>query len=134
VNDDVAAILRLHALDRQAHLEGDADVLADGMADHIWDANRGGLTRVGREDVRERFAAYFASVTYSVWDDLTPPHVSVSSDGTSAWMAVRIEARLVSIDEPMTQRDFESSGIATYEKAEGRWRMTGIASSVVDRT
>jgi hypothetical protein len=134
VNDDREAVLALHADDRRAHLEGNADLLTDGMADHIWEASRGQLNRLGREDVRARFADYFATVRYSVWDDLVQPHVSVSADGTSAWMAVHIEARLTSVDDPAEEREFESSWFATYEKINMRWLMVGISSSVVDRS
>ena len=106
------------------------------MAEHIWEASRGGLNRIARRDVRDRFAAYFASVSYSVWDDLQPPHVSVAPDGQSAWMAVEIEARLTSRDDAGRQREvaFESSWIAVYEKHDERWMLVGISSSVVDRS
>jgi hypothetical protein len=105
------------------------------MADHVWEAGRGGLTRLSQAAMRERFTTYFASVRYSMWDDLEPPHVVISGDGTQAWMAVAIEARLSSVDADghTPERAFESSWIATYEKVDGRWLMTGIASSVVDR-
>lgn len=106
------------------------------MAEHIWEASRGGLNRISRSDVRDRFAAYFASVSYSTWDDLQPPHVSVAADGQSAWMAVEIEARLTSGDDAGRQREvaFESSWISVYEKQDGVWLMVGISSSVVDRS
>ena len=133
---DHDAILALHEQDRRAHLSGDADLLVAGMADYIWEASRGRLTRLARTDVRDRFGAYFSGVRYSVWDDLVQPHVAVSADGTSAWMAVHIEAALSPRDEADNgpQRTFESSWIATYERQHGHWLMVGISSSVVDRT
>jgi hypothetical protein len=105
------------------------------MADHLWEASRGGLTRLARADVRDRFAAYFESVRYSRWDDLQPPHVAVSADGKSAWMAVEIEARMTSREESGAEQqvDFESSWIAVYEKVNDSWQMVGISSSVVER-
>lgn len=139
LDTDTDALLALHAQDRRAHLDGDADLLASGMADHIWEASRGQLTRLTRKDVRDRFARYFETVRYSIWDDLVDPHVSVAGDGLSAWMAVHIEATVLSVGEPGADvapqtRRFESSWIATYEKEQGRWLMAGISSSVVDRT
>ena len=106
------------------------------MADFVWEASRGGLNRLSRAELNERFAAYFGSVHYSVWDDLQPPHVSVSEDGGHAWMAVEIEARLsaMTAEGNEEQRAFESSWISVYEKLDDRWLMVGIASSVVDRT
>jgi len=130
---DVAALLELHARDRQAHLTGDADLLTSGMADHIWEASRGQLTRLPRDDVRERFAAYFATVSYSVWDDLVQPHVAVSADRSAAWMAIHIEAKVAPRDGgDVMPRGFDSSWIATYEKQDGKWLMVAIASSVAE--
>jgi len=107
------------------------------MAEHVWEASRGGLNRLTRTELRDRFAAYFSSVRYSIWDDLQPPHVSVSPEGKSAWMAVEIEARLSATGNDGTPREvaFESSWIEVYEKsADGEWQMAGISSSVVERT
>jgi len=133
---DVAALLALHAKDRTAHLAGDADLLTSTMADHIWEASRGQLTRLSREDVRERFAAYFSNVAYSVWDDLVQPHVAVSEDRTAAWMAIHIEAKVAPReaggDGAKQERGFESSWIATYQKHGGTWSMVAIASSVAE--
>ena len=133
---DRAALLEVHQQDRRAHLTGDADLLTLSMAEHLWEASRGGLNRLARAEVRDRFAAYFESVRYSLWDDLQPPHVSVSADGNSAWMAVEIEAQLTTIAEDGVNRNdsFESSWISVYEKHDGRWLMVGISSSIVDRS
>ena len=131
---DRRRILDLHAQDRRAHLVGDADLLTQGMADFVWEANRGTLNRIPRGEIRERFRAYFESVRYSLWDDLQPPHVSIAGDGLNAWMAVHIEARLAAVDGSGEERAFESAWIATYQRIDDRWQMVGISSSVVDRT
>jgi len=106
------------------------------MADHVWEASRGRLSRLSQAELRDRFAAYFGRVRYTVWEDLEPVHVALSEDGQSGWMAVAIEARLTAdgADGQVQERAFESSWIATYAKVDGRWLMTGIASSVVDRS
>jgi len=105
------------------------------MAEYVWEASRGGLNRLTRADVRDRFATYFESVRYSLWDDLQPPHVAVSTDSKSAWMAVEIEAKLISRDEDGVDHhvSFESSWISVYEKQDDAWLMVGISSSVVER-
>jgi hypothetical protein len=135
LDSDRAALLELHARERAAHLAGDADLLTVSMADFVWEATRGGLNRLSKSDIRDRFAAYFASVHYEVWDDLEPAHVSVSDDGTGAWMAVAIEARIVTREGDETERParFESSWISTWHRFEDEWQMTGISSSVVER-
>jgi hypothetical protein len=110
-------------------------LLAANMADFVWEASRGRLNRISRAEIRDRFAAYFESVHYAVWQDLQPPHVSVGRDGTSAWMAVEIEARMSATVEGREQEvRFESSWISVYEKLDGRWLMSAVSSSVVERT
>jgi hypothetical protein len=132
---DREALLELHRQDRRAHLQGDADLLIADMADFVWESSRGGLNRISREEIGHRFAAYFATVRYSLWDDLQPPHVAVAPGGDAAWMAVDIEARLTAEDDAGAEQEvsFESSWISVYEKHNDRWLLAGIASSVVER-
>ncbi len=127
MTDDVAALLALHEQDRRAHLNGDASLLVSGMADVILEAGRGRLARATRSELRERFQAYFGSVSYSRWDDVDRPHIVVADGGRSAWMAVHVTA---SVSGDGESRTFESAWIAVYEKLDGRWLMTAIASSV----
>jgi hypothetical protein len=50
-----------------------------------------------------------------------------------AWMAVEIEAHFTRADQPADgERSFKSSWIATYQRDKCAWRMTGIASDVVE--
>ena len=134
ITSDRDGLLALHERERQAHLTGDATLISDVFADEVWEAGRGQLSRLSREDLKRRFEAYFASVRYSVWDDLQPPHVSIADDGRHAWMAIHIEGRVTGIEDPSQERRFESAWIATYEKVGDRWLMVGISSSVVDRS
>jgi hypothetical protein len=131
---DRQALLELHQLERRAHLEGSARLLADAFADDVWEASRGQLTRISRADLEQRFAAYFEQVRYSMWDDVQPPHVSIAEDGRHAWMAVQIEGRLRPADDATADEHvFTSSWIANYEKSGDAWVMVGISSSVLER-
>jgi len=127
---DQAALLELHEQDRQAHLRGDAELLASAVAEVLIDSSRGGIQRSSRDEFRERFAGYFRRVRYARWDDVDPPVVSVSADGSQAWMAIHIEADLATLDGEA--RRFQSSWIAAYEKRERGWVLVGIGSSVAD--
>jgi len=129
------ALLDVHRREREAHLTGDAALMASCFAEQIWEAGRGQLTRISRTELEQRFGAYFESVRYSLWDDLQPPHVVVSGDGRQAWMAIHIEARLAELagGDAGRERAFESAWIAVYERHGDDWLMVGISSSVVDR-
>jgi uncharacterized protein (TIGR02246 family) len=123
------AVLALHRQVREAHLTGDANLLASTFADHVVEVRRARILRPSREDVRKRFQEYFAATKYSVWDDIVAPEVRISPDGRMAWMAVHIRAVARQNQEVL---DFESAWVATYEKSEGRWRMTSVSSSIED--
>lgn len=126
---DTSALLALHHQAREAHLTGNADLLASGTADHLLVVSRAKIRRQSREELRNFFQQYLAKTNYSMWDDVVPPEVHVSPEGKMAWMAVHIRARAKQAGEDL---DFESAWIATYEKHSGQWRMTTISSSIED--
>ena len=126
---DTDALLALHRHAREAHLTGNAELLASGTANHLLVISRAKIHRQSREDVRNFFEQYLAETKYSMWDDVVAPEVRVSPDRRMAWMAVHIRARAKQAGEDL---DFESAWIATYEKHGGQWRMTTISSSIED--
>lgn len=134
LEQDTQSLLAMHARDRQAHITGDADLLAAGMADQVINVEYGKVEVVSREQMRRQFAQYFGRVKYSSWEDTAPPKVFVSHDGRMAWMVIEIKARLSdrSGAEAGVERGFISSWIATFEKQHGEWRGVGISSGVVD--
>jgi ketosteroid isomerase-like protein len=124
---DMEALLALHRRAREAHLSGNADLLASGTADQLLVISRAKINRQSREDVRKFFERYLADTKYSEWDDVTPPEIRISPDGKMAWMAVHIRARAKQGSEAL---NFESAWVATYEKLNHRWLMTSISSSI----
>lgn len=134
VERDTQSLLAMHARDRQAHLKGDADLLATGMADPFINVAHGKVETIPREQMRQHFAQYFGQVKYSSWEDSAPPKVFVSPDGQMAWMVIEIKARLSdrSGAQAGIEREFISSWIATFEKQHGEWRGVGISSAVED--
>jgi hypothetical protein len=130
---DETAIIAGHEQARKAHLTGNADLLASGIADTFIEAGRGKVAEKTREQVRQMFTEYFKVAKYSVWRDTFPPKVTISSDGKLAWMIVGVHGELTVKDEKTGKaesRSFDSSWIATLEKINGEWKMTGISSSV----
>lgn len=131
---DTKSLLAIHARDRQAHLKGDANLLAASMAGHVINLQGGKVENVTRDQIRQRFTQYFGQVKYFSWEDTAPPKVYVSPDGQMAWMVIEIHARLSDRSGPDAGvgRGFISSWIATFQKKQGEWRMVGISSAVED--
>ena len=128
-----AELLSLHETTRQAHLQGDAAPIVGTIADQLLLAENGVLRRQSNAEVAQFFTGYFKRVRYRQWRDVSPPVVVISPDGKMAWMAVEVEARYTRVDKPKEgEKTFKSSWIATYQRDNCTWLMTGIASDVVD--
>lgn len=128
-----AALIAVHEIARVAHLKGDASLIASTIGDQLLFAEDGKIRTQTNAEVAKFFAGYFSRVRYSEWRDVNPPVVTVSPDGRMGWMAVDITARYTRTDKPAEpEKSFKSSWIATYQHDGCRWRMTGMASDVVD--
>ncbi len=121
-----------HEVARRAHLEGDAALMAPGMADEMVSVSNGNLSANSREKTISFFQGYFARVKYLEWSDAAPPVIHVSPDGQIGWMAVKVRARYIDRTKPEAgEKAFRSSWIATYQRVGCAWKMTGNASAVV---
>ena len=131
---EAAAELRAaHEADRRAHLEGNADLMAPGMADQVVLSSNGDLSVNPKEKMIGFFKGYFARVKYLEWSDAAPLVIHVSPDGRMAWMGVKVRARYVETAKPEAgEKAFKSSWIATYHRIGCDWKMTGNASAVVN--
>lgn len=131
--DARAELLSLHERTREAHLRGDAAPIAKTIGDQLLLAENGVLRKQSNAEVASFFSGYLQRVRYRQWRDVSPPLVTISPDGQMAWMAVEVEARYTRADKPAEgEKTFKSSWIATYHRQDCQWRMTGIASDVVE--
>src|SRR5689334_9736527 len=64
---DRAALLRLHAEQRTAHLERRAYLLVAGQADTLWNVSGGRISANPRDQVRASFQRYFDASTFAAW-------------------------------------------------------------------
>jgi hypothetical protein len=129
---DEQALLDLHSKAREAHLKGDANMLADGLPDRFMDVGRGHFEWTTRDQFRERFTRVFATRKYSRWENVVPPVVHIAPDGNTGWMAVQLHAELTEQQDGKApeQINFDMAWMANYEKQNGKWKMTAIAYSV----
>ena len=131
--DSKAELLSLHETTRQAHLQGDAAKLAGTIGHRLLLVEKGTIRTQSRAEVAQFFASYLKRVRYSQWRDVSPPVVTISPDGNMAWMAVEVEAKYSSADKPLEgEKSFRSSWIATYERDNCAWQMTGVASDIAE--
>ena len=128
---DRAELLRLHALQRTAHLEQRADLLVAPHADSVFSISRGVVSVDRPAASRAMFQAYFDRATFQAWDDVVPPVVRVSPDGQMAYVIVRKRVHLTAPDSTGAPRSERTlfAWLEVYDKRGGRWALTAIAST-----
>lgn len=126
-----ADLLALHHGERRAHFDHDVKFLLAHVAPQLLDIRDGRVNRMSRDDVRETFVEYFKSAHFSAWDDVEPPIVRVSADGTMAWMIVRVRISYSQTDTSgkVTSEDTVGAWMSAYERQNRTWIMTAVTST-----
>ena len=118
-----AELLKLHQMDRQAHFKTGPDLLLSHHPEEFIAVSQGKVSRRQKADTRNTFETYFKDATYHEWDDLEPPIVRVSNDGSMGWIITRLKVRRTQKDATGVEREqkFVYAGIMTYQKHDGKW-------------
>jgi len=117
-------LLELHRKDRRAHFENNAQLaLSDQVEDGFIYVRNGAIARRKKSDFQKNVEGYFKNAKYYEWDDLEPPIVRISNDGSMAWMIVRVRVRRTQPNPSGkdVEERFIYAGITTYEKRDGKW-------------
>jgi hypothetical protein len=127
----VGELLTLHQADRRAHFDHDIQHLLAGLGYELLDVRDGKITHLSREDVRKQFADYFQRSQFTAWNDLEPPIVRVSGDGSMGWMIVRVRITYMEKVESgkSVVQDAVMAWMSAYEKHNGKWTMTAVTST-----
>lgn len=127
LENDVNLLLASNERQRQAHMENNADLLVAEMANNVLTVQRGELKSYNQKELEARWRGYFARVKYEVWDDLEPPIINVSEDGSLASVAVR-KMTVGSLDnQPIDTTYF--AWVSNYRKIKGQWKIYQMAST-----
>gem|GEM_PF-1598525 len=139
VDDDgafEAELLSLHAAALQHHRDGDWRSLSLAGADASVSASRGEVAWASRQDVARRFEGYLSRARFTRYEDLAPPIVEVSGDGTLGWVIarVRVEGRYRADDGSAPSLDATWAWAELYRRDEGAWSRVGTVSSYDEGT
>jgi hypothetical protein len=128
---DREELLRLHEEQRSAHLQKRAELLVRSQADTMISVSRGRVSFSRRDAAQARFQEYFDSVEFRAWDDAAAPIIQLSGDGTMAYVVVQKRVHVVVPASAGAARESrtEYAWVSIYEKRDGRWRLTVIAST-----
>lgn len=127
----VTELMQLHEQARVAHLSKNAGLLVSTFAEGFINIADGKITKPTKEESLRRFQTYLDRSVFLEWDDLSPPIVRVSEDATMAYVIVHKRVRLKAAsekdDSPIETTVF--GWMETYEKRDGKWALTAIAST-----
>ena len=112
-------------------MDGDIDALLAFQADDFLLVDRGEISTLSKQDVRDFLGPYLASTKFEFYRDKVPPLVKVSQDGTLGWVAAQIEARGESAGSNGQSRTIEAvfAWIELYERRGDEWVSIGNATS-----
>ena len=128
---DLHAVAAVHERALEAHRRGDVDLLIADQAPRGFSSGRGRLSGDSPEEARSRLGPYLAATTFSRYEDVVVPRISVAADGSLAWLACEIEAEGVQEGpEGVAAIAFGFSWVELLAKDDGRWVRVGNASSV----
>lgn len=129
--DDLAALTAAHERVLEAHRRSDVSLLLADAGERSLSSGRGQLQETGRSELASRLGPYLAMTRFDRYDDVVPPILAVSTDGSLGWVACQIDAAGTQAEssEPPQPIAFGFSWVELYAKLDGAWRAIGNASS-----
>jgi sulfatase modifying factor 1 len=128
-SEDVNEILRMHYRDRAAHFGLDAAYIFSNFADEYFSVGNGRVIVPDRVAGQKRLQAYFDASTFLEWDDITPPIIRISNDGTMAYVLVHKKVRLVDKNNGDKEEVDVFAWTMTMRKVAGKWKVTSTTST-----
>lgn len=124
-------LMRLHQQQQDAHLTYDAALFVDMFHEPIVQLRDGTIYERDRATNLARVQRYFDTVTFQAWENVEPPRVRISADGTMAYIIVHKRVELTFEDDAGdTQREHTIfAWLETWEKIEGVWKLMAAAST-----
>lgn len=128
---DRAALHAFHEQQQTAHLTYDPALFAAMFNDPLIQLNGGRIAIQTTEENIERFAGYFGSVTFQEWEDIEPPRIRISNDGSMAYAILHKRVRLTYEDDAGEMQEDHTvfAWMEAWEKIDGTWTLMAVAST-----
>lgn len=128
---DMAELLRLHEQQKTAHLTYDAELFIEMFAENLTQLQRGNATSRTKAENLVRFKSYFSGYKFLEWEDIRPPVISISKDGTMATKVVQKRVRGTYKNEKGEDESDHTvfAWLEVWEKINGKWKVTTVAST-----
>ena len=128
---DLAELMRLHEQQKTAHLGYNAELFVEMFAENLTQLQRGNVSTRTKAENLARFKNYFSSFKFIEWENIKPPIVKISKDGSLATIIVQKRVRGTYKNEKgeeiSGQTDF--AWLEVWEKIDGKWKIVTVAST-----
>lgn len=125
-----AAILALEKKQQEFHLAENAEEFVRLFSDQFININRGVISQPTKIESYERFNNYFKTVEFIKWDDVEPPVVQISDDGSMAYSIIKKEVIASYLNQEQKVIDTTHFAWTTiYKKYNGQWKIDCVTST-----
>ena len=124
-------IMLLHNQQRKYHFEKMAEAFISQFSENFISVDKGEITTPTTEESLNKFKNYFDSVKFLKWDDIAPPVIRFSDDGTMAYEVVNKKV-VISYKDDKNKRVKETTVFAwltIYRRYGNNWKIDCIAST-----
>ncbi|NNE65764.1 MAG: nuclear transport factor 2 family protein [Pyrinomonadaceae bacterium] len=129
--NDMAELLRLHKVAQTAHLTYDAELFISIFADELTQVQAGSVVTRNKEENLERFKEYFRTFKFTAWENIVPPVIKISNDGSMATVRVqkRVAGDYTDPEGKVHKSETIFAWLEVWEKQNGKWKVTTVAST-----
>ncbi|HKI79126.1 MAG TPA: hypothetical protein VKA26_11345 [Ignavibacteriaceae bacterium] len=124
-------IMKLHNFQQEYHLKNMPEKFVSLFSKSFVSVNKGKISSPSYSESLKRFKNYFNSVEFVKWDDIKPPVIRFSDDGSMAYSIVNKEVILR--DKNNKERNTEEktifSWVTIYKKYGNDWKIDCVAST-----
>ncbi len=131
---DQVELMRLHEQQKTAHLTYNADLFVEMFAEKLTQLQRGEISIRTKDENRARFKSYFSTFKFKEWENVRPPVISVSKDGSMATIAVQKRVRGTYKNEKGddVEENVVYAWLEVWEKINSKWKVVTVASTEKD--
>lgn len=128
---DLSELLKLQEQQKTAHLTYNAELFADMFNERVTQLKKGAVSTATKAENLSRFKNYFAQFKFLEWEDIRPPVIRLSRDGTMATVIVEKRVRGTYKDENGQEKTglTEFAWLEVWEKIDGKWKLMTVAST-----
>lgn len=120
------AILKIEEMQRDYHFKKNATLFSNILSDSFLSVSKGNISTPTRKETAERFSGYFNRVDFIKWDDVRPPVIRFSNDGSVAYVTVEKE---VIVKEAAVVDTTHFAWVSIYKKGPSGWQIDCVAST-----